>query len=452
MARPKTRYRGFISYSQKDKAFAKRLHRALERFRLPGGRKLGRFFRDDDELGGSSSLGEALQGAIRDSEDLIVIASPNSAGSKWVNEEVIHFKQLADPHKQVFAVVIDGLPNAADAALECFVPALRSRVSTDGQLTGEPDEPLAPDARKEPFKRLVTKLVAGLEDIPFDDLWQRQKRQARVRAIASIAVIAAIATPLAIWGLTTTLELENRETELASLDTQTQRANFEAAYFAEVSDRQFADGVPEEFLLSREAFSDSLDVLLSTDLDGDGYNDYYTRLEHIEFCGSGGCLHEIFLHDGGTYRSVHRSVGGDLQVLETRQDGVRDVALGFGGLSDGTQLYTLLRHGTDGYEPQAYALCNGAVSYCGLSTVFTGSPEGETLSMVFYPADDPDALARRVDTAAIYQTSSLATLRNGEAPGTAGTSFEYAVGTDGSGDFALVHIWKGTYGIARLTP
>jgi hypothetical protein len=52
------RFRAFISYSQRDKAIARRLHKALETYRLPGGvhaagvdksRRIGRVFRDDEE-------------------------------------------------------------------------------------------------------------------------------------------------------------------------------------------------------------------------------------------------------------------------------------------------------------------------------------------------------------------------------------------------------------------
>lgn len=62
------RHRAFISYSQRDKRIARALHRSLETYRVPDGvaaevdahRRLGRFFRDDDEMGASQSLGRAL--------------------------------------------------------------------------------------------------------------------------------------------------------------------------------------------------------------------------------------------------------------------------------------------------------------------------------------------------------------------------------------------------------
>src|SRR5215472_16352780 len=106
------RYRGFISYSQRDKPIASRLHRALETYRIPTGidapvgasRSLGRFFRDDDEMGASQSLGAALEGALDDAENLIVVCSPSAARSKWVDAEVRRFKRRGSA--RVYAVIV----------------------------------------------------------------------------------------------------------------------------------------------------------------------------------------------------------------------------------------------------------------------------------------------------------------------------------------------------------
>ncbi|MEM9378041.1 MAG: toll/interleukin-1 receptor domain-containing protein, partial [Pseudomonadota bacterium] len=180
------RYRAFISYSQKDKRHAKRLHSALESYRLPKNlaapstepktRGLGRFFRDDEEMGAATDLGETLRGAIANSESLIVICSPRSASSKWVNEEVLQFKRT-DRASNIFAVIVDGAPNSGDPATECFPPALRFEVDPDGSLTNRPTEPLGLDLRKERFARIKTRLVAGLVGINFDDLWRRDRRR-----------------------------------------------------------------------------------------------------------------------------------------------------------------------------------------------------------------------------------------------------------------------------------
>jgi len=148
------RFAGFISYSQKDKVWAKRIHKALETYRLPigfpqtdalPGRKLGRFFRDDDELSGAESLGDSLDSAIDQSKALIVICSPNSAKSKWVDAEIRRFKRRGNNAK-VFAIIVDGKPDPDDPDDQCFPPSLMVEITPNGDLTNIPAEPLAPDA------------------------------------------------------------------------------------------------------------------------------------------------------------------------------------------------------------------------------------------------------------------------------------------------------------------
>jgi class 3 adenylate cyclase len=59
--------------------------------------------------------------ALTTSRSLIVICSPKSAVSKWVNEEVKAYKTLGHANR-VFCLMIDGEPNAApdSGLLECF--------------------------------------------------------------------------------------------------------------------------------------------------------------------------------------------------------------------------------------------------------------------------------------------------------------------------------------------
>jgi len=85
-------YRAFISYSHVDHKWAVWLHRALERYRVPrrlagtdGLRRLGKMFRDEEELAAAAELGPKIEQALKSSDVLIVICSPNSARSKWVN-------------------------------------------------------------------------------------------------------------------------------------------------------------------------------------------------------------------------------------------------------------------------------------------------------------------------------------------------------------------------------
>ena len=171
------RYRAFISYSKKDQQHAKRLHSALETYRVPKGidvalprdRRLGRFFRDDDEMGASIDLGGALRDALENSENLILICSTHAAQSKWVDAEIVHFKNSGG---RIFAVVVDGIPNSNDPESNCFPPALSSQGTGEELLSERHTEPLGIDLRKEPFQRARIRLVAGLLGISFDSLAQ----------------------------------------------------------------------------------------------------------------------------------------------------------------------------------------------------------------------------------------------------------------------------------------
>jgi formylglycine-generating enzyme required for sulfatase activity len=208
------RYRAFISYSQKDKAHARRMHGALGSYRLPRGveaeavdprtRKLGRFFRDDEEMGAATDLGATLQGAIADAESLVVICSPHAARSHWVNEEIIHFKRTGRADR-IFAVIVAGQPNAGHEDNECFPPALRFELGSDGALVDRPAQPLALDVRKESYNRLVVRLAASLVRTPFDALWRREQRRTRARAAGRslvtllVALIIGMAATQNLW-------------------------------------------------------------------------------------------------------------------------------------------------------------------------------------------------------------------------------------------------------------
>lgn len=212
MTSPAKRFRAFISYSQRDKAVAKRVHKALETYRLPGGthadgvgpksRRIGRVFRDDEEMGASSDLGATLRGALEDTEALIVICSRHSAKSQWVNQEIAHFKRTGRADR-IFAVIVDGAPNAGHGADQCFAPALRFEVDASGAVTNRPSEPLGLDLRTQAFERLRVRLIAGLLDLPFDDLWNRDRRRrqlnAAIAAATTLVTLGAIGAAGALW-------------------------------------------------------------------------------------------------------------------------------------------------------------------------------------------------------------------------------------------------------------
>ena len=231
------RYFAFISYSHRDEQWAQWLHKALETYRVPSRlvgqttaagtipRRLLPIFRDRDELASSSDLGRTVNAALAQSRNLIVICSPASAQSRWVNEEVLAFKRLRGGER-IFCLIVDGEPDATDlpgrAAEECFAPALRYTLGADGQPTAQRTEPIAADARegKDGRGNAKLKLVAGMLDVGFDALKQRelQRRNRRLAIVTAAAlVIMAITTMLAITAVIARNDAERRQKQAEDL-------------------------------------------------------------------------------------------------------------------------------------------------------------------------------------------------------------------------------------------
>ena len=207
----KFKYRAFISYSHKDESWAGWLHKALETYHFPKrlvGRKttrgtvprrLGKVFRDRDELASSASLSDELMQALAASEFLIVICSPNSAVSHWVNEEILAFKRLGR-EQHILSLIVAGEPHASERPAtirdECFPPALRYRLNDDGQLSSVRSEPVAADVRRKADSKQTAKLrlIASIAGVDFDALRQReaQRKQRRMLAITAASVSGMI--------------------------------------------------------------------------------------------------------------------------------------------------------------------------------------------------------------------------------------------------------------------
>jgi tetratricopeptide (TPR) repeat protein len=186
------RYAAFLSYSHRDAAAARALHRRLEAYRIPRrlvgsegergpvGARLVPIFRDREELPAAGDLSEKVRAALADSNALVILCSPAAAASPWVGKEIDTFRAL-HPGRPIIAAILDGEP------AEAFPPAL----CADGI------EPLAADLRAgRDGKRLgLLKLVAGLSGVGVDALVQRdaQRRLRRVTAVTGVALAAVVA-------------------------------------------------------------------------------------------------------------------------------------------------------------------------------------------------------------------------------------------------------------------
>lgn len=202
------RYSAFISYSHADHACARWLHRGLETYRLPKAlvgsdtsfgpvtRRLLPVFRDRDELPASGDLGAELRAALAASRFQIVLCSPKSAQSHWVNEEILSFKRLHG-ESRTLALIVAGEPYAGGDE-ECFPPALRFRLAPDGNISNIAAEPIAADIRpgRDGRRLALLKLVAGLAGVRLDALARRDaaRRQRRLIVITSLSLAVAAAT------------------------------------------------------------------------------------------------------------------------------------------------------------------------------------------------------------------------------------------------------------------
>ena len=115
------RYKAFISYSHQDESWARWLQRTLESYRIPRhlvGRptpfgkvpsRLSPVFRDREDLSSATDLSQSIKRELEQSETLVVICSPASAGSRWVNEEIRYFQSLGRADR-IHALIVDGEP------------------------------------------------------------------------------------------------------------------------------------------------------------------------------------------------------------------------------------------------------------------------------------------------------------------------------------------------------
>lgn len=226
-------YRAFISYSHADKVWADWLHKALETYRVPSRlvgtqtaagviqRRLNPIFRDRDELASAHDLGHKVNAALAESEALIVICSPHSAQSRWVNAEVLEFKRLGRAER-IFCLIVDGEPDAdgqpGREAEKCFCPALGYALDANGQPTTERTEPIAADVRpgKDGKANAKLKVIAGLLDVGFDALKHREqhRKMQRMAVVTSLAlVVMAVTITLAVFALISRHDAQRRQAQ-----------------------------------------------------------------------------------------------------------------------------------------------------------------------------------------------------------------------------------------------
>lgn len=180
------KYKAFISYSRKDEKFTKKLHTTLEEYQIPKElyekypsvpEKLSPIFRDIEQLIAGDKLASEIFKKLQNSENLIVVCSPHSAKSEWVNKEIIDFKMMYGEDR-IFPIIIEGTPNSNDEN-ECFPEALKYEIDENGKITKRKTHILASNIIKNADGKefAKVKLIAGILGIENDDLWNFEEKR-----------------------------------------------------------------------------------------------------------------------------------------------------------------------------------------------------------------------------------------------------------------------------------
>ena len=163
-------YFAFISYKSEDVEWAIWVQHELEHYHLPASfngcedvrQDLRPVFRDIDELS-AGNLPKQIKQALVNSQNLIVICSPQAAESHWVNQEVKTFITLGRINR-IFPFIVEG-----NSPSKFFPPALLNLPKNEERLGG--------DVSKKGRDAAFVKVVAGMLGVGFDSLWNRYEKE-----------------------------------------------------------------------------------------------------------------------------------------------------------------------------------------------------------------------------------------------------------------------------------
>jgi tetratricopeptide (TPR) repeat protein len=203
-----TTYDAFISYSHlKDKPIATALQSVIQRLGKPWyRRRAARVFRDDTSLSATPHLWPSIEIALAASRFLILLCSPESADSPWVNKEVAYWLANKGIDTLLLAVthgelIWDGSTCDFDQRQEQILPA-----ALRGQFRNEPRwidlrQYRAAVGPNEPnFIELGANFAAAIRGEPKEDLLSEEIRQQRRAATLAYSGAAALAVLMVIAG------------------------------------------------------------------------------------------------------------------------------------------------------------------------------------------------------------------------------------------------------------
>ena len=195
------KYVAFISYRHKfplSRKAACLIQKRIESYTVPkdyqekaGGKRLGKVFRDEDELRETEDLPKSIFDALDNSRFMVVICTPETPDGPWIKREIKHFLKNHD-RDHLLIVLVDGkredsIPEEVYYDYDENGNAVRVYDPLPNDIFGKRHTISRRKLRKE-----TVSIYAALMEIPFDALWQRERRRKTKRLAAFMGIIMAI--------------------------------------------------------------------------------------------------------------------------------------------------------------------------------------------------------------------------------------------------------------------
>ena len=218
------KYFAFISFQNTDAREAVRLQHAIERYRLPAvlcrhnrsiPRRIKPLFCYLNDMHAGEELMMDLKQRMEQSRYLIVLCSPRSVASKYVNSGIDYFVSLGR-RDSIIPLVVDGVPYSGNPETECFPEALRRHFPKhpdplqDHSILGVNIHE-AGISRRTSYNRAMLMVVARMLQLDFDGLLLRDRQRRRRRTLWLALFIAAVCTALTLtWRAAQPISVETQ--------------------------------------------------------------------------------------------------------------------------------------------------------------------------------------------------------------------------------------------------
>ncbi|MBR1796556.1 MAG: PQQ-binding-like beta-propeller repeat protein [Clostridiales bacterium] len=314
-------YNAFISYKHAplDSKVAEHVQRSLEHFSIPrairkktGRKKIERIFRDKEELPITSDLTDTISNALEKAEYLIVICSPNTKKSIWVQREIKFFLKN-HTKKQILTVLAEGEP------YDVIPEELTFDERTVTEYTGEthqvkiPIEPLSCDYRmplRKAKKTEIPRLASALIGCSYDELVRRQRQYHMRRVIAISTVLVAAAVGLAGYFFYSSKRIN--ESYMQSLISQSKYLANESSVQLDNNMRTDAlylamAALPQDENDPRPVTGEAVEALANATLAYRGVDGL--AIESLWNYSSGNDIRDFEINTSGTRLSIYDSIG-----------------------------------------------------------------------------------------------------------------------------------------------